>query len=91
MLQGQQDTIDVSDTECKLLQALSSAPGHRLETWQIMEITERTLDETGKKNLEVQVVRLRKKLEKAGAQAPTIKSIRGSGYQLCVPISVRNQ
>jgi DNA-binding response OmpR family regulator len=41
-----------------------------------------------KTTLEVQIVRLRKKLEQAGASAPNIKSIRGMGYQLCVPIVV---
>jgi DNA-binding response OmpR family regulator len=47
------------------------------------------MDDAGKKSLEVQIVRLRKKLENAGAASPTIKSIRSFGYQLCVPVTVR--
>jgi DNA-binding response OmpR family regulator len=34
-------------------------------------------------------VRLRKKLADAGASDPSLKSIRGSGYQLCVAIDTR--
>jgi DNA-binding response OmpR family regulator len=37
----------------------------------------------------VQLVRLRKKLAQAGAPAPTIKCIRGAGYQLCVSLEIR--
>jgi DNA-binding response OmpR family regulator len=89
VLQGPHGSVDVSDVECKLLLALSKAPGRRLETWQIMESTGRPMDDAGKKSLEVQIVRLRKKLENAGAASPTIKSIRSFGYQLCVPVTVR--
>lgn len=36
----------------------------------------------------VHLVRLRKKLSEAGAPEPTIKALRGKGYQLCVDIEI---
>jgi len=36
----------------------------------------------------VQIVRLRKKLADVGAPEPTIKSIRSTGYQLCVVLEI---
>ena len=55
----------------------------------MLELSGRPADEHGKRALEVQIVRLRKKLEQSGARGPSIKSIRGSGYQLCVQIALR--
>ena len=88
-LLGPQAVLDVSDQECALLSAFAKAAEHRLETWQMMELSGKGADEVSKSTLEVQIVRLRKKLEEAGAAAPTIKAIRGRGYQLCVPLVVR--
>ena len=89
-LLGPQAVLDVSDQECALLSAFAKAAEHRLETWQMMELSGKGADEVSKSTLEVQIVRLRKKLEEAGAAAPTIKAIRGRGYQLCVPLVVRS-
>jgi DNA-binding response OmpR family regulator len=89
-LEGQAAVVDVSDIECCLLSALAAAPQQRLRTARLMEIAGRNSTEPTKSTLEVQIVRLRKKLEKAGALAPCIKAIRGTGYQLCVPLTVTN-
>ncbi len=78
--------VDVSAMECELLQAFSSADFQRLNVPQMLQRVGKLNNEQGKNALGVQMVRLRKKLEKAGAPAPTIKSIRGVGYQLCVPL-----
>jgi len=88
-LQGPRAAVDVSDQECLLLSAFAKAAEHRLESWQLMEIAAGGAEEITKSTLEVQIVRLRKKLEQAGAAAPTIKAIRGFGYQLCVTLEVR--
>lgn len=81
----------VSDTEQQVLSAFSKASDHRLDLAQLREITGKHGVEPSKATLEVQMVRLRKKLETIGAHAPTIKAIRGSGYQLCVPLVVNSQ
>ena len=87
-LKGLQTVVDVSDQECLLLSALARANDHRLETWQLLELTGKSTSAPDKKALAVQIVRLRKKLTDVGAPDPTIKSIRSSGYQLCVVLEI---
>lgn len=87
-LQGPQGLADVSDQESQLLSALARARDHRLETWQLLELTGKSTSTADKKALTVQIVRLRKKLVDVGAQEPTIKSIRSTGYQLCVGLEI---
>ncbi len=87
-LHGLHSAVDVSSQECALLRAFAEAENHRLETAQMLDLSGKTTDSLGKRALEVQLVRLRKKLVDAGAAEPTIKAIRGSGYQLCIPLAV---
>ena len=87
-LQGPQASVNVSDAECLLLAAFAQSAEQRLCIEKMISIVARGGAAVSKTTLEVQIVRLRKKLEQAGALAPNIKSIRGLGYQLCVPIIV---
>ena len=87
-LQGPEATVNVSDAECLLLGAFAQSAEQRLSNEQMISIVARDGAAVSKTTLEVQIVRLRKKLEQAGAMAPNIKSIRGMGYQLCVPLIV---
>lgn len=89
-LRGPHGVVDLSSLECLLLAALARANDRRLEFWQLMEVSGKSADEFNKGALEAQMVRLRKKLEQAGAPAPTIKAIRGIGYQLCLPVEIAN-
>ncbi len=72
--------------EATLLRALAIAPGQRLAYWQINEALGQLPDELNKASLEVRMVRLRKKLMQASGDGAALKSIRGHGYQLCVPL-----
>jgi DNA-binding response OmpR family regulator len=56
----------------------------------MLERVGKAADAAAKRALEVQLVRLRKKLVRAGATSPTIKVIRGYGYQLCVPLTIHS-
>jgi DNA-binding response OmpR family regulator len=87
-LRGPLGLCDVSDQEATLLSAFAKARDHRLEHWQLIELSGKTADDASKNAMEVQIVRLRKRLEQAGAAAPTIKAIRGTGYQLCVAVEI---
>jgi DNA-binding response OmpR family regulator len=89
-LTGPLGSAHVSDADAQLLTALARARDQRLETWQLLELLGKSLDDPEKRALTVQIVRLRKKLEQAGAADPTIKSIRGTGYQLCVVLQVEH-
>lgn len=90
-LQGAASRVDVTDPESQLLCALAAAPGCRIEGTDLRIQLGLPVDEAGKRALGVRVVRLRKKLLAAGASDPTIKSIRGTGYQLCVPLVVHTR
>lgn len=85
-LHGPEAVVNVSNQEALLLIALGKAVHQRLETWQMLEILEVNPGGISKNALEVQITRLRKKLGQVGAKDPTIKAIRGTGYQLCVPV-----
>ena len=87
-LQGPEASVNVSDAECLLLSAFAQSVDQRLSNEQMICIVARGDAAVSKNTLEVQIVRLRKKLEQAGATAPNIRSIRGVGYQLCVPLIV---
>ena len=89
-LSGAADRVDVSDSDALLLAAFAKARDQRLETWQLLELLGKQVDEPEKRALTVQIVRLRKKLEQAGGREPTIKSIRGTGYQLCIGLRIDN-
>ena len=85
-LHGPLGKIDLSDAEAALLVALRQAPGQRLGFWQLLELLGLGLDENGKANLEIRIVRLRKKMVTVGAEKTCIRAIRLQGYQLCVTL-----
>ncbi len=78
----------LSAHETAILVAFSRAPGQRLASWQLAETLGLDLATYPKASLEVRIVRLRKKLIEAGADSGCIASVRGEGYQLCVPVQV---
>ena len=85
---GDHDTVALSANEVNILAALARASDCRLEFWQLMNHSHRTQAEVGKNALEVQIVRLRKKMAAVGAPDGAIKGLRGYGYQLCIPLTV---
>lgn len=87
-VEGSLGTVDITAPESQLLLALGSAEAHRVGTQALLTQLSLPINAQGKRALGVRIVRLRKKLLDAGASDPTIKSIRNSGYQLCVPVRV---
>lgn len=85
---GGGESVTLSSQEVNILAALARAADCRLEFWQLMSHSSRTQTEIGKNALEVQMVRLRKKLTAVGAPDGAIRGLRGYGYQLCVPLTV---
>ncbi|MFZ4478590.1 MAG: response regulator transcription factor [Rhodoferax sp.] len=88
LLHGPQGKASLSSHEASMLAALLRAKDQQMEAWQLIAVTDKVVSEGSKKALEVQIVRLRKKLQQAGADEPTIKAIRGHGYRLCQKISL---
>jgi DNA-binding response OmpR family regulator len=85
-LQGPSGRVKLTHAEEVLLTAFARAPGGRLESWQLAELLGSDLDRFNKSSLELRIVRLRKKLNQAGATGPLIESLRSVGYQLMVPV-----
>ena len=83
-----QGVVDLRSAEVLFLQGLALAPEGKLEYWQLIEKLDKPMDEAGKAQLEVLVSRLRQKLQSIGIVEPGIKSERGKGYRLCMPIKM---
>lgn len=86
LLQGPDHSVNLSSKEAMIICAFARALEHRLAYWQLMELSKS--DSISKSTLEVQIVRLRKKLLQAGTPNQPIKAIRNEGYQLCIDIAV---
>jgi DNA-binding response OmpR family regulator len=80
-LRGPAGETPLTAQDATLLAALVRAPGHRLETWQLLEQLG-WLNTSGKMGLEVPVSRLRRKFTVVGATANPLIAIRKHGYQL---------
>ena len=78
----------LSDAEMKLLRGLALAANRQLEHWHLLELLGMDQGEGAKAALAVRVVRLRRNLVCVGAPAPAIKSLRGVGYQLLMPVQM---
>lgn len=80
-LRGPAGETPLTAQEATVLAALVRAPGHRLETWQLLEQLG-WVDTSGKMALEVPMSRLRRKFTLVGAANNPLIAIRKHGYQL---------
>lgn len=87
-LHGPSGMVSLSDGDYLVLQALATARERRLEAWQLLEVLDKEVDEANRHALAAHIARLRKKLEAVVGQIPTIRAVRGSGYQLCVNLTM---
>jgi DNA-binding response OmpR family regulator len=87
-LSGPEGRVGASVSDIHILTAFASSASRQLEYWQLMELLGQTPDDFKKANLEVKIVRLRKKLQLVGAELGCIRSVRLVGYQLCLPIQI---
>ena len=76
--------IKLTSAEFDLLECFVNRPGRVLSRDQLMDWTRGRTAEAFDRTIDVQVSRLRKKIE-TGSE-PMIKTLRNSGYQLCVPV-----
>jgi len=88
-LTGPAGTVRITATEATLLQAFSQSPDTRLDFSQVARCMGIDLNEEQKSNIQVRMVRLRKKLHAAGAQGAVIEAIRNVGYQFFDELEVR--
>jgi DNA-binding response OmpR family regulator len=80
--------VQLTDTEVKLLRVLAQAMSRTVPTYRLLEVTGREVDAGTKASLEVQIVKLRKKIAQAGFQQPSIRAIKKDGYRLLNRLNV---
>ena len=88
-LTGPTGTVRITATEATLLQAFAQSSDARLGFAQVAQCMGIELTEEQKSNIQVRMVRLRKKLHEAGAEGAVIESIRNVGYQFFDELEVR--
>lgn len=87
-LTGPAGAVKISVTEASLLQAFAQAPDARLGFVQVAQCMGLEFAQDQKTNMQVRIVRLRKKMHDAGAHGAVIESIRNVGYQLFEAVEV---
>jgi two-component system, OmpR family, response regulator len=98
VVHSERGTISLTTAEFDLLECFLQHPGRVLSRDQLMDWTRGRTADTFDRTIDVQVSRLRKKLEERGdAEAdpgtpgpgtgdPMIKTLRNAGYMLCRPV-----
>lgn len=76
--------LTLTSAEFDLLECLVTRPGRVLSRDQLMDWTRGRRTDVTDRTIDVQLSRLRKKIEIG--DTPLIKTIRNSGYQLCHPV-----
>lgn len=80
--------VHMTHGDATLLQALITAPGGRMQFWQMGEALEGRSDALSKSNIEVRVARLRKKIALVEGPSNAIQALRGEGYQLTFAVEL---
>ena len=87
-LSGPAGKVALTHGEGQLLVAFARAAGNRLERWQVMQLVDVKDRGLVAANLEMRISALRKKLAASGAPGDAIRTLRGVGYALSVPVQV---
>jgi DNA-binding response OmpR family regulator len=83
-----QHPIELTNGEFNLLAALLAAPQRVLTRDQLLEASRVYDNEVYDRSIDVQVLRLRRKIEADPAQPQFIVTERGMGYSFCAPVEV---
>ncbi|MNR04492.1 Transcriptional regulatory protein CreB [compost metagenome] len=89
LLQTPNGPLSLRRQEVEALHALALAPGHFLESGQLLERLGKPLDIYGKAQLEVLISRLRSRLKALHPDSNPIRAERGRGYRLTQALQVR--
>ncbi|MDD2863162.1 MAG: response regulator transcription factor [Methylococcales bacterium] len=81
--------IALHPAEVLTLNHLALAPNHLANSEQLLELLKPIHSDWDKANLEVHFSRLRKKIAPFLDDLPSIKMVRGAGYQLCFPLKIQ--
>ncbi|WP_343896492.1 response regulator transcription factor [Craurococcus roseus] len=78
--------VDLSGAEYDLLMAFLAHPQRVLGRDQLLEVGRRRFGDAFDRTVDVQVSRLRRKIEPDESAAPLIKTVRGAGYVFVAPV-----
>ena len=79
-------TVSLSNGEFSLLVVLLGAPNRILSRDQLLDLSRLHNDEVYNRSIDVQILRLRRKIEKDAAEPRYIRTERGAGYLFGVPV-----
>jgi two-component system, OmpR family, response regulator len=82
------EAIATTNSEFNLLVAFLSAPQRVLSREQLLDLSRLHNDEVYDRSIDVQVGRLRRKLEPEGTQVQVIRTERGAGYVFAAAVEV---
>jgi DNA-binding response OmpR family regulator len=80
--------VEITNGEFSLLQALCAAPQRVLSRDQLLELSRLHGAEVYDRSIDVQILRLRRKIEANPSEPEFIKTERGAGYVFSVPVEV---
>jgi two-component system, OmpR family, response regulator len=80
--------IELTNGEFSLLQAFCAAPQRVLTRDQLLDLSRLNSTEVFDRSIDVQILRLRRKIERDPAQPEYIKTERGAGYIFNAPVQV---
>lgn len=78
--------VELTNAEFGLLRALVEHPNRVLSRDQLLDLTHGERTSAFDRSVDVQVARLRKKIERASAEQQVIKTVRGAGYILAAKV-----
>jgi len=81
--------VDLTNGEFSLLQAFCAAPLRVLSRDQLLDLSRLHTTEVYDRSIDIQILRLRRKIEPNPAEPEYIKTERGAGYVFSVPVEVR--
>jgi two-component system OmpR family response regulator len=82
------ERVELTNGEFSLLQAFCAAPLRILSRDQLIELSRLDPAEIYDRSIDVQILRLRRKIEPNASRPEYIKTERGAGYMFDVPVSV---
>lgn len=88
LLSPQGERVDISNGEFSLLAALLSSPQRVLTRDQLLEMSRLHSTEVYDRSIDVQILRLRRKIEVDPANPLLIRTERGAGYVFDAPVKV---
>jgi len=77
-----EDLVRLTATESQLMRIFSSAPGEAMTRTRLVEELARSGGQTQERAVDVQITRLRRKIEADPKQPRYLQTVRGAGYML---------